>query len=176
MKIRSILNEDVFQSFDSGAISAFQVAMLRKLIKGNVDPLNGLSPKAEEAINGLMDLGLVDSGYEVTSAGLRTLDIASKVATPELKSARQKGALRREISSRERPEPVVDVDVDFDDSDDLVAGEPEEMTDDEDLGGTLRVEKPSKVRKNQVKDLSGDDLSSFDDDIIDDEGEYRWDK
>ena len=172
MKIRPLLNEDVFQTFDSGAVSPLHVAMLKKLASGTFDPLTGLNPRIEATLDDMMDLGLIDSAYELTPAGQRTITVASKVETPALKDARRKAAFRRDIARKERPEPV-EVEVELDDDgfepDDDVSG-------DDDLGGTLRTEK--KKRKSNVKALSRDDFSSFDkedDDYLDDDGEYKWD-
>lgn len=173
MKVNDILTEDstpalnAYKSYNSGAVSPLQLALLKKISVGRFDPLS-MSPNTEAAADVLMDLGLIDSAYGLTTSGQKVMSIAARKVNPMTADISRKAELRRAITRKERPEPV-DVDVELD-ADDFM-GEPE--ADDVDMGGTLRAER--KVKKNSVKALDRDDFSSFDkDSLVDDDGEYNW--
>lgn len=174
MKVKSLLNEDSVSAYNTfSALTPLHVGVLKKIAAGRLDPFADINTATQLAIDELVDLGLLNSAYDLTSSGAKAVQIASRVASNDLRDARKKGAVRRELGRKEAPEPV-DVEVELDGDDDL---EVEEPADDIDLGGTLRVEKKKKKAPRVVKALDREDFSSFDKDdanSMDDDGEYRW--
>ncbi len=172
MKIQKLLTEDsAVASF--GALTPFHISTLKRIANGRLDPFSEVSPQTQELLDDLVDLGMLDTTYDVTSSGVKAIRMSSQVGTQDLRDAKRKAMARRAIASREQP--VKDVEVDLDDEEDF---EPEEefSSSDEDLGGTLRTEpkKPSKI--DRVKPLRKDDFGSFKDkeDFMDDE--FDWEE
>lgn len=86
MKLNAVLKEDgAVRTFRD--LEPFQVAMIKKLAKGNVD-FENLSPNNWATVYQLQDLGLVDQQFGLTNTGVRANEIASRIGGTDLRRAR----------------------------------------------------------------------------------------
>ena len=174
MKIERLLENASMASF--GALSPFHIATLKRIADGRLDPLGEVSPKTQEYLDELVNLGFLDATYDISDAGQRAISVASKIGTQDLRDAKRKGAARRAANMKDAP--VVDVPVDDlgDDLGDDLDSELEKDDIDVDFGGTLSTPKKKKVVRDTVRPLRATDFDTLDgkSDFID--KEFDWEE
>lgn len=152
------------------AVTPLQTGLLKRITAKTLDPLmHTLNARTHEALDGLVDLGLLDATYGLTPEGESYVRNADRTISADRQDAASKSKARKAMRGKEQVPVDVDVEDDLGDED-----ADEDDADDSDLDGTIRVAKP----KTKVNPLHSDDFKSFDkDDMkgIDDEGEYKWD-
>lgn len=122
MKLNVVLKEDgAVRTFRD--LEPFQVAMIKKLAKGNVD-FENLSPNNWATVYQLQDLGLVDQNFDLTDKGARANEIANRIGGTDLRRARTRDRLLGRTGGP--AQRYTDVD---DDEDDTNTDEPDGFQD-----------------------------------------------
>lgn len=183
MKITSLLEKDTAFGRDqyraeqqqkrqelADAVTPLQTGLLKRIAAKTLDPLvHTLNARTHEALDGLVDLGLLDATFDLTPEGQSYVRNSERTMSADRQDAASKSQARKAMKGKTQAPADVDVEDDLGDEE-----ADEDDADDSDLDGTIRVAKP----KTKVNPLHSDDFKSFDkDDMkgIDDEGEYKWD-
>lgn len=177
MKIKDILNEDdtaqnrykeqqrTQRSELADLVTPLQTGLLKRIASGKLDPFSdNLNDRIQGALDGLVDLDLLDATYDLTPTGEKFVRNTSKMVSPAMQDAQAKTQAIRSMK------PVKNLEVPVDDDGDNAGLDPEDdMDGNEDELNSVSPDKPMRKKKGNA--LRYDDTLSFDND---DDG-YQWD-
>jgi hypothetical protein len=110
MHILDVLHEDAGTALAYRQLSPLQVGILKKIGSGQFNP-DAASQQAQEAADGLIDLGLIDSiSFDITPKGKAALDLAVKYGSADRRNLANAKQRQQEMPGQVQPDAPFEID------------------------------------------------------------------